>query len=317
MARNSSLRFDAATPATTTSCFSPSTVLTSRISGSKWRERTCSLFCIFAVHSFTLIVVFTTLPFVFILLSVLTRRITDLFVRPVWWRRTQGGKVHQRLRASCCPTSDTGHDNKAFSFPETKNGLVFLCRCPASGANFGWQRPSQGGLQWCWRVGAVSNFPQIHLDTTHARPNGVMLVLPRKMEFWSSQIWEERIIVGMLCWIQELSVHTHDAVCESLWATSQSARDVVHYETVGNLLWQVQCIWWKVLSQKLDNIQESLVTLSSFPANYQLPSLKRWCLLECIHCRRERMIRLCDHYWWHRCENTFGNVPRNLKTVCF
>ena len=83
MERNSSLRFDAATPATTASCFSPSTVLTSRISGSKWRERTCSLFCICAVHSFTLIVVFTTLSFVFILLSVLTPRITDLFVRPV------------------------------------------------------------------------------------------------------------------------------------------------------------------------------------------------------------------------------------------
>ena len=61
MARNSSLRFDAATPATTASCFSPSTVLTSRISGSKWRERTCSLFYICSVHSFTLIVVFTTL----------------------------------------------------------------------------------------------------------------------------------------------------------------------------------------------------------------------------------------------------------------
>ena len=72
MARNSSLRFDAATPETTASCFSPSTVLISRISGSKWRERTCSLFCICAVHSFTLIVVFTTLSFVFILLSVLT-----------------------------------------------------------------------------------------------------------------------------------------------------------------------------------------------------------------------------------------------------
>ena len=57
MVRNSSLRFDAVTPATTASCFSLSTVLTSRISGSKWRERTCSLFCICAVHSFTLIVV--------------------------------------------------------------------------------------------------------------------------------------------------------------------------------------------------------------------------------------------------------------------
>ena len=29
---------------------------------------------------------------------------------------------------------------------------------------------------------------------------------------------------------------------------------------------------------KLDNIQECLANLSSFPANYQLPSLKRWCL---------------------------------------
>ena len=165
MVRNSSLRFDAATPATTASCFSPSTVLTSRISCSKWREWTCSVFCVCAVHSFTLIVVFTKLSFVFILLciSVLTTHIADSFVRTVWRWRKQGGEVQQRrLRASCCPTSDTGHDNKASSFPETKNGLVFLCRCPASGASFGCQRPSQGGLQWCWRVGAVSNFPWIH-----------------------------------------------------------------------------------------------------------------------------------------------------------
>ena len=176
-ARNSLLRFDATTPATTASCLSPSTVLTSQISGSEWRERTCSLFCICAVHSFTLIVVFTTLSFGFILLSVITPRFADLFVRTVWRRCTQGGEVQQRrLRTSCCPTSDTGHDNEASSFPETKNGLVFLCRCPASGAVFGWQTPSQCRLQWCWRVGAVSNFPLIYLDTTHASPNRVMLL---------------------------------------------------------------------------------------------------------------------------------------------
>ena len=38
---------------------------------------------------------------------------------------------------------------------------------------------------------------------------------------------------------------------------------------------QAQWIWWKVFSPKLDNIQECLANLSSFPANYQLPSLKR------------------------------------------
>ena len=59
-------------------------------------------------------------------------------------------------------------------------------------------------------------------------------LLPRKMEFWSTQIWEKRIIPSMLCWIQELSVHTHNAVCGSLWATSQSTRDILHCETVGN-----------------------------------------------------------------------------------
>ena len=41
-------------------------------------------------------------------------------------------------------------------------------------------------------------------------------LLPKKMEFWSCQIWEKR----MLCWIQELSVHTHMMqyveVCELL-----------------------------------------------------------------------------------------------------
>ena len=64
---------------------------------------------------------------------------------------------------------------KLLLFPKLRTVWVF-CRCSASGASFGWQIPSQGGLQWCWRVGAVSNFPWIHLDTTHARPNGVMLV---------------------------------------------------------------------------------------------------------------------------------------------
>ena len=38
-------------------------------------------------------------------------------------------------------------------------------------------------------------------------------LLPKKMKFWSSQIWEKR----MLCWIQELSVHTH-TWC-SMWKT--------------------------------------------------------------------------------------------------
>ena len=124
MARNSSLRSDATTPATT-ACFSLSTIMTSRISGSKWRERTCFLFRIFAVHSVTLIVVFTTLSFVFILLCVFTPRITDLFVRPIWRRHTQGGEVQQCLRASCCPTSDPGHDKKASYSPETKKQSGF------------------------------------------------------------------------------------------------------------------------------------------------------------------------------------------------
>ena len=133
MARNSSLRFDAATPATTASCFSPSTGLTSRISGSKWREQTCSLFCICVVHSFTLIVVFTTLSFGFILLfSHLASLISSFVQYDDGAHKTERARQQRRLRASCCPTSDTGHDNKASSFPETKNGLVFLCRCPAS-----------------------------------------------------------------------------------------------------------------------------------------------------------------------------------------
>ena len=154
IARISLLRFDAATPAMTPCCFSPSTALTSRIRGSKWRDRTCSLFCICAVHSFIRIVVFATLSFVFILLSVLTPCNTDLFVRAVWRRCTQGGEVQRRLRAPCCSTSDTGPDNKASSFPETEKGTVFLCR-PAFGASFGWQRPSQGGLSG---VGGLARF---------------------------------------------------------------------------------------------------------------------------------------------------------------
>ena len=203
-------------------------------------------------------------------------------------------------------------------------------------------------------------------------------VLPMKMEFWSSQIWEKRIIRSMLCWIQEPSVHTHDAsmwksvsyqpehkrhttldkkkknhhrdsrreercsTCDIMLDQAWSAQGkfdprlsatfalpwsrliehditrgtaffspriarmvllfvqggrILHYETVGIFLWQTQWIWWKVFSPKLDNIQECLVELSSFSANYQLPFLKRWCLLKCMHCRHERIIRLCNHYW--------------------
>ena len=59
-------------------------------------------------------------------------------------------------------------------------------------------------------------------------------VLPTKMEFWCSQISEKGILLNMLCLSQELSVHRHDAVCESLWATSQSTKDLLHYETVGD-----------------------------------------------------------------------------------
>ena len=115
---------------------------------------------------------------------------------------------------------------------------------------------------------------------------------PGKLSFEVPRSERKRIILSMQCWIQELSVHTYDAVCGSLWATSKSTRDILHYETAGNFLWQKRRIWWK-----LDNIQECLVKPSSFPANYQLPSLKSWCLLECIHCRREKLLRLCDHYW--------------------
>ena len=47
---------------------------------------------------------------------------------------------------------------------------------------------------------------------------------------------------------------------------------------LASFLWQAQWRWWKVFCPKLDNIQECLVKLSTFPPNYQLPSLKRWCL---------------------------------------
>ena len=114
-------------------------------------------------------------------------------------------------------------------------------------------------------------------------------LLSRKIEFWSSQIWEKRIILSMQCWIQKLSVHTYDAVCGSLWATCQSTRDILHYETAGISWWQTQRIWWKL---DMYNIQECLVKPSSFSVNYQLPSSKSWCLLECIHCRRKRIFKV-------------------------
>ena len=70
--------------------------------------------------------------------------------------------------------------------------------------------------------------------------------------------------------------HTHMMqyveVCELL----AGAQETYYIMKQLAILWQAQWVWWKVFSQKLDNIQECLANLSSFPANYQLPSLKRW-----------------------------------------
>ena len=64
---------------------------------------------------------------------------------------------------------------------------------------------------------------------TYCQENGV----------WSSQIWEKRIILSMLCWIQELSVHTHDAVsvCELL-ARAQETYYIM--KQLAIFLWQTQ-----------------------------------------------------------------------------
>ena len=100
----------------------------------------------------------------------------------------------------------------------------------------------------------------------------------------------------MLRWIQELSLNKIDAVCELL----AGAEERYYIMKQLAICFVTSAVWWKVFSPKLSNIQECLLKLSSFLANNQLPSLKRWCLMECVHCRRERIMRFCDHYWQHQ-----------------
>ena len=140
-------------------------------------------------------------------------------------------------------------------------------------------------------------------------PSGILHVhfcqdlLPRKMEFWSSQIWQKRIILSVQCWIQELSVHTCDAVCGSLWATCQSTRDILPYETAGNFFVTnavnmvearqhpgVPCEALKFSSQLLPSFLEELVHVG-------MHSLQTWKNIKVVRSLLVAMIRLCHHYW--------------------
>ena len=84
----------------------------------------------------------------------------------------------------------------------------------------------------------------------------------------------------MLCWIQELSVHTlmmqYVEVCELLAGAQETYYIMKQLAIfVTSTMNMVESFFSRL---KLNNIQECLANLSSFPANYQLPSLKRWCL---------------------------------------
>ena len=116
---------------------------------------------------------------------------------------------------------------------------------PGQTAAVAGQKRAERSLMGTWNLHASSHRLGYYIFTFLPRP----MLLPRKMEFWSFQIWEKRIILSMLCWVQELSVHTHDTVCGSLWATSQSTRDMLHYETFGNFLWQTQWMVESFLSE--------------------------------------------------------------------
>ena len=178
MVRNSSLRFDAVTPATTASCFSLSTVLTSRISGSKWRERTCSLFCICAVHSFTLIVVsprFRLCSFFYLFshLASLISSYHDVQYDDGAHKAERSSNAASELRA--LRQAIQGMTTKLLRFPKLRtvwfSRVVVLRLVPVLAG----KAPVKAG---CSGVGALARFqifPWIHLDTTHARPNGVML----------------------------------------------------------------------------------------------------------------------------------------------
>ena len=71
-----------------------------------------------------------------------------------------------------------------------------------------------------------------------------------------------------------MCTHTHMMqyveVCELL-AGAQETYYIMKQLTLAIYVTST-IIRWKVFSPKLDNIQECLANLSSFPANYQLPS---------------------------------------------
>ena len=127
---------------------------------------------------------------------------------------------------------------------------------------------SERSLMGTWNLHATSHLWDItftFLPRPAAQENGV-LKFPDLRE-------EDAVLdSGAEC------AHTNDAVCGSLWAASRSARDILHYETVDNYCYKHNEYGGKFFSPKLDNIQECLANLSSFPANYQLPSMKKWCL---------------------------------------
>ena len=131
-------------------------------------------------------------------------------------------------------------------------------------------------------------------------------LLPRKMEFWSSQIWKKKIkcFVGFRSWV------CSHAVCWSLWATSQSTRDILHYETVG-IFCDKRNVVESFLSEARQHPEvpcEALKFSSQLPASFLeevvpvgMLSLQKW---------KDNKIG-----WLLLVPS--GNVPRNLKTVYF
>ena len=180
-----------------------------------------------------------------------TRLMPDTPLKSLWGS--------QGLESSSWTQPLERHDDETWKGQSSVQRTVFLhARTPSRGRTVLWTacmpQPdpcrqlwvpeclAEAGSQRC-RCGTEESWKEPHGYMEFAckfSPSGILHVhfcqdlRPRKIEFWSSQIWEKRIILSMQCWIQELSEHTYDAVCGSPWATSQSTRDILHYETAGN-----------------------------------------------------------------------------------
>ena len=141
-------------------------------------------------------------------------------------------------------------------------------------------------------------------------------ILLRKREFWSSLIWEKKLIlINMYAmWDSgaECAVMQYVEACELLAGVQETCYIM---KQLGITLWQAKWIWWKVFSPKLDNLQECL-KCEALKFSSQLPASFR-----------EEVVPVGMHslQMWNcaittgsiNSKSTLGKAPRNLKTRVF